>query len=141
MDYRVIEMGSNTPKKTRVTIVIEFGLTVLVNALVLLMAHSIFNNFYVESFWYALIAALVIMILNEFVKPIIKILTLPLTIFTLGMFYPFVNVIILKLAGLIMGDKFIVDGWFVPFFIAIFISIMTIILNLVVTKQIVGGRK
>ena len=141
MGYRVIELGNNTPKRTKLTIVIEFALTIVVNAIVLLMAHSIFQSFYIESFWYALVAALIIMILNEFVKPIIKILTLPITVFTLGLFYPFVNVIILKLAGLLMGDKFIVEGWFVPFFIAIFISIMTIILNLIITKQIVGGRK
>ena len=130
-----------TGKKTPMTNLIEWGLTLLMNALALLMATSIFKDFYIESFWYAIITAFVIMVLNQTVKPVIKILTLPLTIFTLGLFYPFVNVIILKLAGLIMGSKFIVAGWFVPFFIAIFISAMTIILDAVITKKIVGGRR
>jgi len=132
---------NDNKKKSNWDKILEVSLTLLVNALVLIMASMIFNNFYIESFMYAVITASVIMILNILIKPIIKVLTLPLTIFTLGLSYPIVNVIILKLAGVIMGDKFIVEGWFVPFFIAIFISIMTIVLDLVITKQIVGGRK
>ena len=128
-------------KRSVTTNIIEYGLTLLINGLVLLFATSIFKDFYVESFWYAILTAFVIMVLNKTLKPLIKVLTLPITIFTLGLFYPFVNVIILKLTGWIMGDKFIVNGLIAPFFIAIFISIMTIILDAVVTKQIVGGKK
>lgn len=128
-------------KRSATTNLIEWGLTLLINGLVLLFATSVFRDFYVESFWYAILAAFVIMVLNKTLKPFIKLLTLPLTIFTLGLFYPFVNVIILKLASLIMGDKFIVTGWIIPFFIAIFISAMTIILDAVITRQIVGAKQ
>jgi len=141
MIYKIYEIPDLNNKQTKTNIILELILTLLVNALVLMMASAIFNNFHIESFLYAFLAALVIMILNNSVKPIIKKLTLPITIFSLGLFYPFINVIILKLAGLILGDKFVVVGWFIPFFIAIFISIMTIILNLIITKQIIGGRK
>ncbi len=119
---------------------IEWGLTLIINALVLLMASSMFEKFEVSSFSYAILAAFVIMILNQTVKPLIKVLAMPITIFTLGLFYPFINVIILKLAGLIIGKNFIVEGWITPFFISIFISIMTIILDAIITKQIVGGK-
>ena len=130
-----------TGKRSATTNIIEWGLTLLMNALVLLLATSIFKDFYIESFWYAVLTAFIIIVLNKTIKPIISILTLPITVVTLGLFYPFVNVFILKVASLIMGDKFIVDGWLVPFFIAIFISIMTIILDAVITKQIVRDSK
>jgi len=126
------------PKSTSV-IILEWGLTIICNTLVLLLAASIFRGIYVESVLYAILAASIIVVLNKTIKPIITILTLPLTIFTLGLFYPFVNVIILKLTGLILGDAFIVEGWIIPFFVAIFISIMTIILDIFITKRIVGG--
>ncbi len=120
---------------------IELGLKLLINALVLLMAASIFKGFFVGSFLYALIAALIIMILDLTIKPFIKILTLPITVITLGLFYPFVNVIILKITSLIIGSNFVVEGWIVPFFIAIFISIMNLILDVTITKQIVRSKQ
>lgn len=120
--------------------VIESIVSILVNGLVLVMASSIFKGFYIGSFWYAVIAAMIIMFLNLTVKPVISLLTLPITVFTLGLSYPIINVIILKIAGLLMGSNFIVEGWIVPFFIAIFISIMKVILDVVITKQIVGSK-
>jgi len=126
------------PKSTSV-IILEWGLTILCNALVLLMAASIFRGIYISSIAYAFLASAIIVLFNKTIKPIITVLTLPLTIFTLGLFYPFVNVLILKLTGLFLGDGFIVAGWIVPFFIAIFISIMTIVLDVAITKRIIGG--
>lgn len=120
---------------------IEWGLTLLIDALVIMLSASIFKGFYVESFGYAILTALVIMILDIFVKPFLKLLALPITVVSLGILYPFVNVIILKLASLIMNSHFNVDGWIVPFFIAIFISFMTVLLDSLITKQIVRGHK
>lgn len=120
---------------------VEFVLTIIINAISLLMATSIFKGFYINGFWYAIITAVVIIILNKTVKPIIKLLALPLTVYTLGLFYPFINVIILKLASFIIGDNFVVEGWIAPFFISLFISFMTIVLDALITKQIMGGRK
>lgn len=120
---------------------VEFILTIIINAISLLMATSIFKGFYINGFWYAIITAVVIIILNKTVKPIIKLLALPLTVYTLGLFYPFINVIILKLASFIIGDNFVVEGWIAPFFISLFISFMTIVLDALITKQIMGGRK
>lgn len=128
-------------KKSLSWTILELSLTLGINALALLMATSIFKGFYISNLWYGILTALVIMILNKTVKPFIKLLALPLTIYTLGLFYPFINVIILKLASWIIGQNFIVEGWIVPFFVSIFISLMTIILDAIITKQIVGGRK
>ena len=128
-------------KKSIVWTVIELVLTLIINAFVILMATNIFKGLSVSSFGYAILTSIVILILNKTVKPIIKVMALPLTIYTLGLFYPFINVIILKLAALILGNNFVVEGWIVPFFVSIFISLMTIALDALITKQIVGGRK
>lgn len=130
-----------TNKKEPKWTILELSLNVLVNAIVLMMASNIFKGFYVGGFGYAVITALIIMILNYTVKPFIKLLTMPLTIFTLGLSYPLINVIILKFASLLMGNNFIVNGWLAPFFISIFISIMTLILDVIITKQIVGSMR
>ncbi len=128
-------------KKSLSWIILETTLTLLINALALLMATSIFKGFYISNMWYGVITALVILILNKTVKPIIKILAIPLTIYTLGLFYPFINVIILKLASWIIGPNFIVEGWIIPFFVSIFISFITITLDALITKQIMRGVK
>ena len=128
-----------TEKKNSTVILLEYGLTLLVNALVLMMATKIFNGFEVSSYLYAILAAFIILVLNKTIKPVIGLLTLPLTVLTLGLFYPFINVFILKLTSLMLGSHFVVEGWLVPFFISIFISVMTIILDVLITKRIMGG--
>lgn len=129
-----------TENKDSKWVIIELGLKLLINALVLLMAASIFKGFFIGGFLYAVLGALIIMILDMTIKPFIKILTLPITVYTLGLFYPFVNVIILKITNLIIGSNFVVEGWIVPFFISIFISFMNLILDITITKQIVRSK-
>ncbi len=127
------EVVPNNPKSDLVIFILEL----FVSAITLMIASSIFKGFYVENIFYALVTSLVISLLNAFVKPILIYFTLPVTIMSLGLLYPIVNVIILKLASLIMGKSFVVEGWILPFFIAIFISIVTSILQ----KIIVEGYK
>ena len=119
-------------------VILEYTLTLLINSIVLILASKIFKGFYIESFGYAIITSLVISLLSSTVKPFLKLVFLPVTIVTTGIFYPFINVIILKLASLIMGDAFVVKGWILPFFIALFISFVTLILDKVITKNIIG---
>lgn len=118
--------------------ILEGILTLLINAFVLVLASKIFQGFYVASFWYAILTSIVICILNYSVKPILKIFFLPINVLTTGIFYPFINVIILKIASLLMGKSFIVEGWILPFFISIFLAITTLILDKIITKRIIG---
>mgnify|MGYP003571323468 CR=1 FL=1 len=117
--------------------IIEWFLTLLINAFALYLASKIFKGFYVESYLCAIVASIVIMLLNKTIKPLLKILTLPITVISLGILYPIVDTIILKIAGLIMGDCFIAEGWFVPFIVAIFIGSVTVLLDATITKVVV----
>jgi putative membrane protein len=64
----------------------------------------------VSSFWGALLAAIVLTLVNTFVRPILIILTLPVTIFTLGFFILVVNGVSLLLAAAISGGAFQIHG-------------------------------
>lgn len=115
-------------------------LELIVSAVTLMLASAIFKGFYVENIIYALLTALLISVLNATIKPFLIYITLPITLLTWGIFYPIVNVIILKLASLLMGSAFIVEGIILPFFIAIFISIITPLLNSLIVKPFTEGR-
>ena len=119
-------------------VILEYTLTLIINSIVLILASKIFKGFYIQSFGYAIITSLVISLLSSTVKPFLKLIFLPVTVITTGIFYPFINVIILKLASLIMGDAFVVEGWILPFFIALFISFTTLLLDKLITKNMIG---
>ena len=119
-------------------VILEYTLTLIINSIVLILASKIFKGFYIQSFGYAIITSLVITLLSSTVKTFLKLIFLPVTVITTGIFYPFINVIILKLASLIMGDTFVVEGWILPFFIALFISFTTLILDKLITKNVIG---
>lgn len=120
---------------------VRFVLELMVSAITLMLAKSVFNGFYIENIWYALIASLLISALNSSLKPLLIYLTLPVTVMSLGILYPIVNVIILKITSLLMGDKFVIEEWFVAFFISIFISIVTALLRNFVLGVYKGGKE
>ena len=116
-----------------------FIVSLVVYAIVLMLANSLFKNIYVENFLYALIAALILSALNYTIKPILIYWTLPLSVATFGIAYPIVNMIILKICDILMGSSFEISGFFSTFIIAIFISGMKMFLDSFITKNI-GGK-
>ena len=129
-------MINYTKNKDIKDIVLDIVSTILVNMIVIIMATKIFKNIYIDGLLYTFIVATFLMILNKLIKPSLSLVMLPLNIYTLGITYPFVNVIILKIISLFMGSHFILNGWFTAFFISIFISIMTIIIDNLIGKEI-----
>lgn len=114
----------------------QFIVGIIVYAFVLMMSASLFEKFYISNFWYAIIAALILSALNYTIKPLLIYWTLPLNIVTFGVAYPIVNMIILKICDIIMGSSFEISGFISMFFIAIFISILKIIFDNLITKKI-----
>ena len=126
--YKVVVEDENNNKKD----LIEFAIGIIIYAIVLLLAEFIFKGIYVENLFYAIIAALILSMLNYFIKPFLIFLTLPLTIMSFGIAYPIVNVIILKICDFLMGNSFNMGCIINTFIIAIFISIMRIFLDNIV---------
>ena len=76
----------------------------------LFFTSKIVPGFMVRSFGGAFIASAMIGLLNMTVKPVLWLLTLPITLLTLGLFTFIVNAVVLKLAARILKD-FEIKGW------------------------------
>lgn len=115
---------------------LKFLTGILVYAIVLLIADYLFVNIYIDSFISAVVAAILLSLLNYTIKPLLIYWTLPLTIVTYGIAYPIVNIIILKLCDILMKEHFIIGNFISVFFIAIFISILKMFLDNLITKKV-----
>ena len=124
---------------------IEWLIYMLGYALILVLVSLIFKEtIYIDSSLYGLwgiLASIIIYFLNKTIKPLIVWLTLPITALTLGLFYPFINVLILKITSIILGEHFNINGLFMSFLVAILISIMNMILDEKIIKPLLRGEK
>ena len=81
----------------------------------------------IDSFWAAIILAVVLAILNAIVKPLLIFFTLPLTIVTLGLFLFVINALIILLADNLVAG-FDVDGFWWALLFSLLLSIVTSVL-------------
>ncbi|MCP0886354.1 phage holin family protein [Ligilactobacillus sp. WILCCON 0076] len=108
-----------------------FWQRVVVNTLIFVALAGFFPSFlHVSTMWVAFIAAVVLGILNMFVKPILVLLSFPITIVTLGFFYLLINAFILELTSAVVGSSF----EFASFGAALLISIILSIVNVIITS-------
>ncbi len=108
----------------------RFLLTWLVTAIALLITAHIVSGFAVKSFTAALIAAIVLGLVNAIVRPIFVFLTLPLTIVTLGLFLLVVNAIILLLVSYVTPG-FVITSFISALLGSIVLTIVASILDFV----------
>ncbi len=94
----------------------------IISALVIFSIAYVLPGVHVASFTTALVVALILGIVNAFLKPVLIILTLPINILTLGLFTLVINaVLILLVSSLVPG--FIVDGFLWALVFGIILSI------------------
>ncbi|WP_158975618.1 phage holin family protein [Cellulophaga sp. L1A9] len=87
----------------------KFILRILLSAIAVIILSYLLPHVTVDNYYTAIIVAIVLSLLNFIVKPILVILTLPVTILTLGLFLLIINAIIILLASNLI-DGFRVDG-------------------------------
>jgi putative membrane protein len=112
---------------------IRWVISILVNALILIVVAGYFESFYLSGIGAAIGASFILSVLNILVKPFLIILTLPVTVFTLGFFLFVINAITLMITEGLMGDSFNIDS----FGAAMIASIVISLLNLMIQKAIV----
>lgn len=96
-------------------------LKLLLTAVAVLVLANFLPGIVVDSYATAIVVAFTIAVLNMFVRPILVIFTLPVTILTLGLFLFVINAFIILLAGkLITG--FAVSGLFTAFLFSVLLS-------------------
>ena len=79
-----------------------------------------------------LLVSLVFGLVNAIIKPIVKLLTCPLVILTLGLFTLVINMLMLLLVEWLTPQYLVIDGWFAAFIAAIIISVVTTVIDFII---------
>lgn len=141
----VTKVERNNYKKLINNRFVEWLIYMIGYAIVLITVSVLFSSFEINNKYfgiYALLAAIIIYILNQTIKPVLTYITLPLTVLSWGLFYPIINVMILYITSFILGkNNFQITGFIAPFFIAIIISLLNILMEGLILKPITRRRK
>ena len=130
--------------KNNINKILDFIITVLVYDLVLILVSNITNTLVIDSSYYglySLLGAIIICILNKTIKPILFKLTIPITGVTMGLFYPCLNILILKITDWILLSHFETHGIITLFLTSILISIINSLIEELIIKPIIGRNK
>jgi putative membrane protein len=111
----------------------------LLSALSLMIVSQIIPGFTVTSLKTALVAALVIGLVNATIGLFLRIITFPLTLITLGVFWFVINALMLEIAASFVSG-FRIEGFVPAFFGAIVLSFVNIVLRAIARAGGSGGR-
>jgi putative membrane protein len=100
----------------------------IVTTIAIMVVPYIVSGVQVSGFGSALAAAAILGILNALVRPVLILLTLPLTVVTLGFFILIINALMFEFAGAIVSGLQVTSFWS-AFFASIIVSIVSWILN------------
>jgi putative membrane protein len=110
---------------------LRFIAKTLITAVAVLVAAYVLDGVHVKDSMTAVLVAAVLGLLNSFVKPILVIITIPITIFTLGLFLLVINVLIVKWASDIVPG-FRVDSWVYALLFSFVVSIATYLMESII---------
>ncbi len=108
----------------------------IINALALLALPYLFTSIQVSSVWAALGAAVIVGFLNAIIRPVLVLLTLPVTLVTLGIFILVINALLFWLAGSLFSG-FRVESFWAAFWGAIVYSLI----SWAASALVLGDRK
>lgn len=106
----------------------RFVVSILLNGLLVYLAAKLLPGVAVEGYLAAIIAGCVLGLVNFFVKPLITLITLPITLLTLGIFMLFINGAMVLLADSLVGG-FTVDGWLWAIIFSLLLTFMNTLLG------------
>ena len=104
----------------------KFVARFLLNVLVLLVISEFVPGITVDSVYYAVIAVFVLGVLNAIIRPVLVILTLPITVVTLGLFIFIINAALFMFAASFL-EGFSVDTFWIALFGSLLFSIASTI--------------
>lgn len=105
-----------------------FIIKILLTGVAAMLAAYLLPGVHIAGLVSALIFALVLAILNAIVRPLLVLLTIPVTILTLGLFLLVINAVIILLAGFLVPG-FDVDGFLWALIFSLVLSLFTAILD------------
>ena len=138
-------MANKLIKKQNIYKLLDWLIRMIGYALILMLMSLLFKHtLYIDKEYFGLwsfLAVIIIYLLNKTVKPILFRLTIPITGLTLGLFYPFLNLIILKIVSLILYPHFQINGILYALLASILISILNIIMDGILDKLLKRKEK
>jgi putative membrane protein len=102
----------------------SFLIRVLVVAAVSFGLAHLLGGVHVTDFWTAIVFAIVLALLNMFIRPLLILFTLPVTFFTLGLFLFVINALVVLLASKFV-EGFTIDSFWWALLFSIILSIIT----------------
>ncbi|GGG29863.1 phage holin family protein [Pontibacter amylolyticus] len=103
---------------------------ILLTGVAALLAAYLLPGVQIDGFGAALILAVVLALLNAVVRPILVILTIPVTVLTLGLFLLVINALIILLADYLIGG-FDVDGFLWALIFSLVLSLIEAVLDMI----------
>lgn len=132
-------------KKKKINKYLDWFIHMMGYSIVLITVSLIFQKtIYIDNSYYGiwgLLAVIIIFILNRVVKPTLLFFALPLTAMTLGLTYPLVNMLILKLTDWILMSHFDIKGFLMLLVVSVVITIMNAIMDNVIIDGLLKGKK
>ncbi len=97
--------------------------------LAIIIASYLMSGVHVDNVFVAILAAVVISLLNNFIRPILIVLTLPFTLVSMGLFLLVINAVIILLASKIVPN-FGVDGFWTAMVFSLLITVLNYLLDI-----------
>lgn len=113
-------------RKSIFQLVLEF----ILGGTVIMIITYIFPQVHVENFGVACLIAVVLALLNTFVKPILTFIAFPITLLSLGLFQLVINGFVLELAEMILAPDFYIPSFGLTILISLIISILYSLLGI-----------
>ena len=111
-------------------------LGILINAVLFLAIAGYFEeSMYISGIGAAIGASFILSILNILVRPILVLLTLPVTVLTLGLFLFVINAITILLTDSLMGDSFEIEGFGMALLTTVIMSLANMIIQNTLLKK------
>lgn len=101
----------------------------LINTLAVLVSVYVVPGISYQNWLDLLVASLLLGILNAVIRPLLMLLTLPLLIFSLGLFTLVINALLLDFVGYLLRPQFVVRDFSAAFWGALVIGLIVLILN------------
>lgn len=112
----------------------NFIVKLLLNAIAVVLTAKLLPGVELENFGYAVLVAALLSILNVSVKPILIVLTIPATVFTLGLFLLVINAFMILIADWVLSPGFHVATFWQALFFSVLLSIINSVFDRLTVK-------
>lgn len=132
-------MVGGARKQTSRQGLVAFAVRTLITAVAVWVASKIVGGIFLDGWQSTLIVALILGLLNSFLKPLLVMGTLPMMLLSLGLFLIVINTVLLALTAWIAGKfdsiHFAIDGFWAAFWGAVIISVVSFLLGRVINEK------